>query len=126
MNISPSLQALDAVAIQLMVTANNVANVNTEEFRASRVDLEDGHQGQGVRVADIRRRSDQGPQIPDNPERLAAAGYATASEGWIQGSNTDLAVELTWLMREEGAYTANLRVMRTAHEMAGNIIELTA
>lgn len=126
MNISPSLQALDVMGIQLMVTANNVANVNTEEFRASRVDLEDGPQGQGVRVQDIRRRSEQGPRIPDDPERLAAAGYATAAEGWVQGSNTDLAVELTWLMREESAYTANLRVMRTAHEMTGNIIELTA
>ncbi len=126
MNIAPSLQALDALAVQLMVTANNVANVNTEKFRASRVDLEDGAQGQGVRVQDIRRDSAPGPLVPDDPERLAAAGYATAAEGWVRGSNTDLALEMTWLMREEMAYAANLRVLRTGNDMAGGIIELTA
>ncbi len=126
MNVSSSLQAFEALGGQLAVTANNVANVNTEEFRASRVDLEDGPEGRGVRVADIRESSDSGSRIPDEPGRLAAAGYSTAPQGWVESSNADLVRELTWLMREETAYLANLHVLRADGESAGSIMDLFA
>lgn len=126
MNVSPSLQALDALSIQLAVTADNIANLSTEEFKASRVDLEDGPSGRGVRVADIRVSGEPGPRIEDEPGRLAAAGYATAGQGWVEGSNTDLVRELTWLMREETAHAANIRVVRASSEMSGHIMDLVA
>lgn len=126
MNISSSLQAMEAVGVQLAVTANNVANVNTEAFRASRVDLEDGPHGRGVRVADIREGDEPGPRIPDEAGRLAAAERVAAGQGWAEGGNADLVRELTWLMREETAYLANLHVVRAGDKSAGSIMDLFA
>ena len=51
-----NVQALQAISVSQQVAANNVANVNTEGFRSSRVEYETGPDGRGVRVADISEK----------------------------------------------------------------------
>ena len=53
--MTPNIQALHAVGMAQRVSANNVANVNTEGFLPSRVDFETGPDGEGVRVQRIVR-----------------------------------------------------------------------
>lgn len=49
----PNIQALRAVSVAQRVSANNVANMNTDGFLPSRVDFETGPEGEGVRVQRI-------------------------------------------------------------------------
>jgi flagellar basal body rod protein FlgB len=51
--MTPNIQALRAVSVSQQVSANNVANINTNGFLPSRVDFETGPEGQGVRVQRI-------------------------------------------------------------------------
>lgn len=58
-----SLSALEAANVITQVTANNIANLNTNGFRASDVVLTSGPQNQGVQVASISQSSSLGPAV---------------------------------------------------------------
>ena len=51
-----SVQALQAISVSQQVSANNVANMNTSEFRSSRVEYETGPGDQGVRVREVTEK----------------------------------------------------------------------
>lgn len=57
-----NVQALQAIGVSQQVAANNVANMNTDGFQPSRVDLETGPGGQGVRGRDVVEISSAGQQ----------------------------------------------------------------
>lgn len=106
-----SVQALSVLGVAAAVTANNVANMNTPGFKASRADLASGPGDQGVRVAAITPDDTPGPLVPEG-------GRLT------EGSNTDLVRELTTLMGTETAYGANAAVIQTGQELSGAILDL--
>ncbi len=101
---SIGLSGLNAAALGVSVTANNIANVNTKDFKAQRLDQEDLAQG-GTRPAALRES-----QEPPMPE----------------GSNVDLASEFTNLITQSGAYQANLKVLQTQSQMLGSALDLKA
>ncbi len=101
---SIGLSGLNTAALGVSVTANNIANTNTRDFRAQRLDQEDLAQG-GTRPAALRER-----QEPPAPE----------------GSNVDLATEFTNLMAQSGAYQANLKVVQTQAQLLGTALDLKA
>ena len=51
-SISSSISAMDAMGTVMQATANNIANVNSRDYKSLRVDLESGPLDQGVRVGD--------------------------------------------------------------------------
>lgn len=101
---SIGLSGLNAAALGVSVTANNIANANTKDFRAQRLDLEDLAQG-GTRPAALRER--QEPPVSE-------------------GSNVDLASEFTNLITQSGAYQANLKVIQTQSQILGSALDLKA
>ena len=48
-SVGPTLSALSGFRKKMDVTANNIANVNTDEFKKSRVNFQEAHQG-GVKA----------------------------------------------------------------------------
>ena len=105
--------ALQAFGIKMSVIANNIANVNTDRFKKSRVILEQGCHNI-VRV-DIRRIDTPGPWIYE----------------WSQGqmterelSNVNLAEEIPQLMIARRCYEANLKMVKTRSEILGKIIDI--
>lgn len=109
MNVENSLSALNALGTTQQVSANNVANVNTDEFSASRVALETGPEGQGVRVGAILRDESPGPQVDG-----------------VRGSNTDVATEMVSMMRTQTAFGANVAAVRAQEELTGHVLNLVA
>jgi len=101
---SIGLSGVNAAALGTSVTANNIANANTRDFKAKRLDLEDQVQG-GTRPGVLRES-----QAPLAPE----------------GSNVDLASELTNLITQGGAYQANLKVLQAQSQMLGATLDLKA
>lgn len=112
------IPALDAAATALQVygkkiqtTANNIANLNTEGFKKSRVILQEGHPG-GV-TASIQRIDTPGAPIayPEN---------STISES----SNVDLNEEMVNLMTSKHAFQANLKILKAEGERIGFLLDI--
>ena len=118
---SPSLSALYSLAGSLQVTANNLANVNTNEFKASSVRFETGPMDQGVRISEIRSDATPGAWV-EHPVYTEEEGRARQRMGWIETSNTDIAREFTNMISVENAYRANVASIRTVDEMLGTIL----
>ena len=101
---SIGLSGMNAAALGIAVTANNVANVSTPDFKAQRLEQEDLAQG-GTRPSSLRES-----QEGSAPE----------------GSNVDLASEFTNLISQGDAYQANLKVLQTQSQMLGTVMDLKA
>ena len=104
-----NLSAMSAMGVAQQVSADNIANVNTDGFKASTVQFESGPEGQGVRVGAIRESSAPGP-IVDGAE----------------GSNTDIATEMVGMMRTGRAFSANVATVRASEEMTGHLLNMVA
>ena len=124
MSMEVSLQALTAFGTGLNVTANNVANVSTDEFKASRTTYESGPGGEGVQVQEIRETTAPGPLIPTYEVTQYDNGRTEQFAGYVEGSNTDTATEMVDMMQAQRAYEANAAVIRTEDEMGAIINEM--
>lgn len=124
MPIDVSISALNAYSTRAQVTANNIANVNTDGFKSSRADLETGHGGQGVQVSAITEDTSAGPMVQSLvPTANPLTGRIETEYQWVEGSNTDVSREMVTLMTTERAYTANAATIRTWDEMVGTILD---
>ena len=111
--ISSSLSALSAFGKKLAVTANNIANVNTDGFKKSRAILQEGPYG-GVEVTINRIDT---PGYPIMEER---SGQVTERET----SNVDLTEEIPQMMLVKRAYQANTKPIKAHDEMLGSLIDI--
>lgn len=122
------LSALDAFGTSMAVTANNVANMNTDEFRASDVRLQTGSadqsgQEQGVQVAEIRQSTTEGPLRMDLRREVHEDGSVSVEQGLVEGSNTDVAKEMVNMITDQRAFEANAAVVRARDEMTGILVD---
>jgi flagellar basal-body rod protein FlgC len=124
MPINLGLSALGAYTTRARVSANNIANVNTDGFKASRADLETGPDGQGVRVSRIAEDTSAGPMVQSLvPTADPLTGRIETETQWVEGSNTDIPREMVNLMTSERAYAANAATIRTWDEMVGTVLD---
>lgn len=95
------------------VTANNVANVNTDDFKKSRTNMQEAANG-GVTVS---------IQQIDTPgylkEIVTEDGIAE-----VEASNVDLAEELPEMITTKAGYAANVKTVQTQDEMLGSLLDI--
>lgn len=101
--------ALSALGKVQEVSANNVANMNTDGFKASSVVLESGPGDDGVRVSAIHQSTASGPMA-----------------GEVELSNTDVGREMTTMMTTENAFSANAVAIRVSEQMTGHLLNMVA
>jgi flagellar hook protein FlgE len=111
--VSSTVSALQAYNSQLEVTSNNIANVNTDEFKKSKATLKEGANG-GVQV-DIRRVDTPGHRYQE------LAGDQMVEK---ESSNVDLTEELPQMMVTQHAYQANMKVIQTQDEILGTALNI--
>lgn len=92
---------MNAATFRVANAAGNVANQQTPDYEARRVDLVERREG-GVQVSQVRR--EEGLKVPGQ-------------------SNVDLATELTGMVASAGQLKANAQVLKTEDEMLGGIFE---
>jgi len=97
-----SLAGMNAATVGVAVVANNVANANSKDFKAKRVDFQDLRDG-GVRPSQLRES--EAPGVPD-------------------GSNVDFATEFTSLLAYADTYKVNAKVLEVQQEMLGTVMDL--
>ena len=113
MSMNIALTGLRALDKKLDVTADNVANVNTDNFKRSRAESSETCPA-GVEVS-IYTVDTPGMILP-------AEGSAPERES----SNVNIAEELVDLITTEHYYTANLEVIRAEEETAQALIDIIA
>jgi flagellar hook protein FlgE len=114
-----ALSALGAFFRKMDVTANNIANINTNNFKKSRAEMEDVYPS-GVKVS-ISRVDTPGDQLPSD-DALPPHEQSQNQES----SNVNLAEELVDLITTEHAVSANIMTMRTKDEMEKKLIDIMA
>lgn len=113
---SSSIQAMQALSRAQRVTANNVANVNTDGFEPSRTHLEDGPGGEGVAVSAITKTN--AIDAPYRQEQTSATGATR------EPSRTEIAREMVDLVRNQRAFSANAAFYRNMSDSLGLIVDL--
>ncbi len=94
------------------VTANNIANVTSTDFKSSRADMNEGESG-GVKVT--------------LSKDVSSGSMVTQSDGSVQAlSNTDLSTEMTRMIQFEAGYDANVKAIQAADGMKGTVINMVA
>jgi len=109
-----SLSGLRAFGTKMVVTSNNVANVETDGFKKSRALLAEADPS-GVTVT-IEKIETPGAMLP------AADGSGEMRET----SNVDLAEEMISMITTQRSYDANLQAIKTWDEMMESVLDLFA
>ncbi len=110
--LNSTISALRAFVTKLGATADNIANVNTDEFKRNRATLHEDHNG-GVRVELSK----------DNRPGFRYDTYEDGQKVEKETSNVDLAEEIPDLMVTRRAYQANLKTIKTQDEMLGSLLD---
>ncbi len=111
--LSSALSAISAFGVNMRVTANNIANVNTDGFKQSRTTFSEGDPG-GV-VAHV----DQ-DDSPGGTRQSFVDGQVVD----VETSNVDLSAALTETIPTKIGYRANLKTIRTQDEMLGSLLDI--
>ncbi len=109
-----AISGLKAFGQKTEVTANNVANMNTDGFKKSRAVLEEG-QPSGVKVTIS--------QI-ETPGTIVSADDGSGETR--ETSNVALEEEVVNLITAHHGYNANLQTIMTWDEMTKTVIDLLA
>jgi flagellar basal-body rod protein FlgC len=102
--VSAAVSGVNVAAQSVALSANNVANVNTDGYRAKTLQQQEQEQG-GVRASGV-----QASQEPLTPG----------------GSNVDLATEAVNLDTQGVTYQANLKFLQVQQNLLGAALDLKA
>lgn len=111
--LNASVSGVKAFEKKLDVTANNVANVNTDGFKKQSALLSEGDNG-GVKVEITE------VDAPGYPKESVVDGEVVE----VESSNVDLAEELTEMIPTQAGYDANMRVVQAEDEMLGSLLDI--
>ncbi|MCK5164225.1 MAG: hypothetical protein KAQ72_10930 [Desulfobacula sp.] len=112
-SIQSNISALQAFSKQMAVSANNVANAFSDDFKKSRAINTEGENGQ-VKTT-ITKINTPGPLVEDP---LSQTGELK------ELSNTDIAEELVNQIIAEQGFKANAKVIKTYEETIGSLVDL--
>lgn len=110
--IDTALSGLAAFGKTIEVTANNVANVNTDGFKQSRTEFVEIKTGGTLPV--VQKDNSAGPAV------LKDSGYGAAQ---VELSNVDLGDAAVSQIVAQRGFEANLRTLKTADDMLGSILD---
>jgi len=102
--LSAAVSGVGVASQGVALAANNVANVNSDGYRAKRLQREELPQG-GVREAGVQETGES-----------AVPG----------GSNVDLAAEAIALKTDSVTYQASLKVVKAQEDMIGTALDMKA
>jgi len=113
--IPSSLSALQAFSTKMGTTAHNIANMNTDGFKKSRVLLSE-QAPQGV-VATVEQVDLSG---------LAAVGAVEQDQALTAPADVDLSEEIPEMMTTVHGYKANLKTLQAADQMLASLLDIKA
>ena len=122
--ISSATSALGALSTSMAVTANNVANADTDGYQSRDARLATGPDGHGVQVADIARDTSPGSLLPEAMTSQNPSDAVPNDPLLAETSNVDLVRQVVSMMETSRAFEANTTVIRTEDQMAGSLLDM--
>lgn len=111
-----------AQAARVRLTAENIANADTPGYRRKTVSFEEAMQRTGdaraVVTGPVRLDQSELTRVFDPTHPLAGP------EGYFDGSNVNMLVEIADAREANRSYEANLRMFEQARQMAGSLLDL--
>ena len=111
--IASGLSALNAIQTRNQATANNVANINTDGYKKTRVTMVGG-EAEAV-TAQLQRVETAGPMVYEPTE---------GGETLVEKSNVELTEELPTMMIDRRAFQANIKTIQAQDEMLGTLLDI--
>jgi flagellar hook protein FlgE len=111
--INSNVSALQAFSKQMSVSANNVANALSDDFKKSRAINNEGENSQVETV--ITKIDTPGPLVEDP---------ASQTGELKELSNTDIAEEMVNQIAIKHAFEANTKVIKAYDETLGSLIDM--
>ena len=109
-SVNSSLSALNAAEKRLEVSAHNVANVNTDEYKSQEASVSEGKHG-GVKVT-ISQSTQPGTK------------YDRGDGEIVESSNVDYVNEAVNQMSAKAMYSANLTSLKSYEENYSTLIDI--
>lgn len=117
-----SASGMRAQSERLRHSAENIANIDTPGYRRKLVSFEEnirfGRPTGEVSASKVRLDRRELPQIHDPSHPLAN------EQGYYQGSNVDLIVEITDSREAGRSYEANLKMFEQTRQMGAALLDL--
>ena len=110
LSVNNSVSALNALSVRQSVTANNIANSESKEFKKSVAILEEDANG----------------AVSVTTQKINTPGTMTQQpDGTLEElSNVDIVQEVTDMIPTKHAYEANLQALKTTAEMEDSVLDL--
>lgn len=109
---------MEAQSRRLRVISENVANADTPGFQRKVLSFEEARGSGGVRVGALALDETPLPRVYDPSHPLADP------EGYYDGSNVSLVIEVADAREAQRSYEANLRIFDQARQMASSLLDL--
>lgn len=110
MAMQAAISGVQAGESRLDVTANNIANVNTDGFHAS--------------VVTTKARNPYGTETVISEPSVQGNTYVDEQGNIKEMSNVDVATQVVNLLIAEATVKANAEALRTADSLTGTILDL--
>jgi flagellar basal-body rod protein FlgC len=115
---SVAATGMDAQARRLRMISENIANVDTPGFRRKMLTFAEALNNEGVAVGRTMLDQAELPQIYDPAYPMAD------DQGYYEGSNVSLVVEIADAREAQRSYEANLRIFDQARQMSSQLLDL--
>jgi flagellar basal-body rod protein FlgC len=120
--LSVSASGMEAQAMRLRFISENVANADTPGYRrksaAFEAEMARGEATGRVQLGDVELDARDLTRIHDPGHPLAG------TDGYYEGSNVDMVVEIADAREAQRSYEANLRLFDQARQMSQSLLEL--
>lgn len=120
--LAASASGMRAQSARMRLSSENIANVDTPGYRRKTVSFEETFQRSrdagAVTTGPVRLDRGELPQVYDPTHPMAGR------DGYYQGSNVDLMVEIADSREANRSYQANLRMFDQARQMASSLLDL--
>jgi flagellar basal-body rod protein FlgC len=120
-SLAAAAYGLNAQSARLRVTAENIANADTPGYHRKIVTFEQTATDEGgslVTVGPVTFGREELQRIHDPSHPLAGP------DGYYEGSNVELMVEIADAREAQRTYEANLRMFDQARQMAAGLLDL--
>ncbi|MFT3974339.1 MAG: flagellar basal body rod protein FlgC [Amaricoccus sp.] len=130
--MAASASGMAAQAARIRLGSENIANVDTPGYHRKTVSFEEafgegfGH-GIGDAFGDDPRAVTTGPVQLDRNEldrTYDPTSPLAGKDGYVEGSNVDLLVEIADAREANRSYEANLKMFDQARQMASSLLDL--
>jgi len=111
--IHSALSGLTAIQKKIDANANNVANLDTDGYKKTRVTLH-GQEKQGIQAV-VQQIQTPGPVVSEQ---------TPMGEAMVEKSNVELGEELPSMMLSRRFFQANLKIVQIQDEMLGSLLDI--